>query len=251
MPKARYSQIIERIFDKVYVPGRTHLPFKREAITEIANELGIDAPKNLGDVIYSYRSRKDLPKRISDTAPQGLEWLIQSEGTGLYAFSLRPAFDLSPTDVPHVSIPDSTPLLVRQYAHSDEQALLARIRYNRLVDLFTGVSCFHLQSHYRTQLPDVSQTETDDLYVGFDRSGAHYILPIQAKGLKEKMSRIQIENDFAICRVKFPELIAKPIGALQTSENTVVLFEFGYVDSELVKVNEAHYDFYTLRDAVS
>lgn len=119
------------------------------------------------------------------------------------------------------------------------------------MDIFTGVSCFHLQSHYRTQIPGIGQTETDELYIAHDLSGAHYILPIQAKGMKEKMSRTQIENDFAICRVKFPKLIAKPIAALQTSENTVVLFEFGYVDSDLTKVNEAHYELQTLRDAVT
>ena len=181
MSRNRYSQIIAEIFERVYVSGETYLSFKREAIADAASDLGISAPKNFGDVIYTFRSRQNLPAKITQTAPVGHEWLIQSEGPGLYAFSLKPEFDLSPTDVEQVSIPDSTPLLVRQYAHSDEQALLARIRYNRLIDISTGVSCFHLQSHYRTQIPGVSQTETDDLYVGFDRNGAHYTLPVQAK----------------------------------------------------------------------
>lgn len=147
-------------------------------------------PKNLGDVIYTFRSRKELPETISKTAPQGYEWQIQSEGPGLHAFSLKNKLALAASDIEQVAIPDSTPLLVMQYAQSDEQALLARIRYNRLIDLFAGVSCFHLQSHFRTSVKPIGQSETDDIYVGFHSSGIHYILPVQAKGLSEKMSRI-------------------------------------------------------------
>lgn len=251
MAKPRYSQIIERIFQKVYAPGQTLLSFKREAIIESARELEIEVPKNLGDVIYSFRSRQKLPNSITKTEPPGYEWLIQSEGHGLYAFSLKPALDLTPADVEHISIPDATPFLVVLHAQSDEQALLARIRYNRLIDLFTGVTCYHLQSHYRTAVPRIGQTETNDLYFGFDGTGEQYILPVQAKGLKEKMSRIQIENDFAIFQMKFRDLIAKPIGTMQTSENTIVLFEFGYVDAELTKIDEAHYDLLRLRDSIN
>jgi hypothetical protein len=50
-------------------------------------------------------------------------------------------------------VPDSTPGLISLYALNDEQALLARLRYNRLIDIFTGISCYSLQSHLRTALP--------------------------------------------------------------------------------------------------
>jgi len=39
-------------------------------------------------------------------------------------------------------IPDATPGIIDMYALTDEQALLAKVRYNRLVDVFTGVTCY-------------------------------------------------------------------------------------------------------------
>lgn len=49
-------------------------------------------------------------------------------------------------------IPNATPAIIAMYALSDEQALLAKVRYNRLVAVFTGVTCYSLQSHLRTAI---------------------------------------------------------------------------------------------------
>ena len=46
-----------------------------------------------------------------------------------------------------IKIPDATPGIVQKYALADEQALLAKLRYNRLLDIFTGVTCYSLQNH--------------------------------------------------------------------------------------------------------
>ncbi len=64
---------------------------------------------------------------------------------------------------------------------NDEQALLAKIRYNRLIDIFTGITCYSLQNHLRTTVPNIGQVEIDEIYIGIDKRGAHYILPAQAK----------------------------------------------------------------------
>lgn len=40
-----------------------------------------------------------------------------------------------------IRLPDSTPGVIAKYAMFDEQALLARLRYNRLLDIFTGLAC--------------------------------------------------------------------------------------------------------------
>ena len=63
-----------------------------------------------------------------------------------------PAVNLAVTKVP-----DCTPGIVAKYAFNDEQALLARVRYNRLVDLFSGVVCYSLQNHLRTTVPEMGQ----------------------------------------------------------------------------------------------
>jgi hypothetical protein len=55
--KNRYVRIIERIFVKRYRRGASKVPFERTDIIETAAALGIPLPKNLGDIIYSFRCR--------------------------------------------------------------------------------------------------------------------------------------------------------------------------------------------------
>ena len=79
-------------------------------------------------------------------------------------------------------IPDATPGIIAKYAFSDEQALLTRIRANRLIDIFLGIACYSLQNHLRTTVVGMGQVETDEIYVGVDKGGSHYVVPVQAKG---------------------------------------------------------------------
>jgi len=138
-------------------------------------------------------------------------------------------------------VPDATPGIVTKYAFDDEQALLARLRYNRLIDVFTGVTCYSLQNHLRTTVPDMGQVETDELYVGLDKKGAHYIFPIQAKGGSDKLNVVQIEQDFAVCANKFPGLICRPIGAQFMTGGVIALFEFEEAYGTVRISAEKHY----------
>ncbi|MGH7453134.1 MAG: endonuclease, partial [bacterium] len=121
------------------------------------------------------------------------------------------------------------------------QALLAKLRYNRLVDIFTGVTCYSLQSHLRTTVPKMGQVETDEIYIGLDRRGAHYVFPVQAKGGKDKLGIVQIEQDFAICETKFPALICRPIAAQFMTEEIITLFEFEETENGIIIASEKHY----------
>ena len=123
-------------------------------------------------------------------------------------------------------VPDSTPGVIAKYALNDEQALLARVRYNRLVDIFLGIACYSLQNHLRTTAPNIGQVETDELYVGVDRRGSHYVVPVQAKSGRDRLSIIQIEQDLAVCRAKFPSLICRPVAAQFMKGEVIALFEF-------------------------
>jgi len=55
----RYSKIVERIFLEKYREGMNEFSFSREDIVRVAKKIGIKLPKNLGDVIYSFRYRTD------------------------------------------------------------------------------------------------------------------------------------------------------------------------------------------------
>jgi hypothetical protein len=63
----RYGSLIEKVFFDRYQDGATSLDFTREDIEKAASPLGLKLPKNLGDVLYSFRFRNALPERIVAT----------------------------------------------------------------------------------------------------------------------------------------------------------------------------------------
>lgn len=238
----RYSQIIEAIFLKSFKKGKTEISFSREEIEQVAKKLKIIIPKNIGDILYSFRYRASLPDSILKEAKEGHEWIIRPAGRAKYKFILTKQTHFKPNEnLAITKIPDATPGIISKYAMNDEQALLAKVRYNRLIDIFTGLTCYSLQNHLRTTVPDVGQVETDELYIGVDKKGVHYFIPIQAKGGRDKLGVVQIEQDFAVGRSKFPNLLCKPIAAQFMSTGAIALFEFEMSNAGLVITAEKHY----------
>lgn len=237
-----YTAIIENIFESKFKPGMREVPFERDELAKAANQLKIELPKNLGDLIYSFRYRAAMPQSIESKAGEGETWIIRPAGRGKYRFVLVRNRPIAPNENMAITkVPDATPGVVAKYALSDEQALLAKVRYNRLVDIFTGVACYSLQNHLRTTVPSVGQVETDEIYVGVDKKGAHYVFPVQAKGGNDKLNIVQIEQDVAVCASKFPSLICRPIGAQFMAEGVIALFEFEESEDGVLISAEKHY----------
>jgi len=138
-------------------------------------------------------------------------------------------------------VPDTTPGIIEMHTLSDEQALLARVRYNHLVDVFTEVACYSLQNRLRTIVPKVGQVETDEIYVGVDRRGVHYVFPVQAKVGRDRLNIVQIEQDFAVCAARFPSLVCRPIGAQFLAGDLIALFEFERGGAGVTIWSERHY----------
>jgi hypothetical protein len=238
----RYQQIVVKIFAAHYKKGTDSFVFERDEILEVAKSLGMQPIKNTGDVIYSVRYRGGMPDSIRSTAPKGKEWSIQPAGRAKYRFHLRPEWNLVPNALlSQIKIPDATPGVIERYAQSDEQALLAKLRYNRLIDIFSGLACYSLQNHLRTQISGIGQIETDELYIGVDRHGAHYVLPVQAKGGSDKLNIVQIEQDLALSAERFPGLICRPIGAQFMDGGVIALFEFESTVQGVTLKSERHY----------
>lgn len=242
MKKNRYSTLIEDIFNQKHQAGTNKVEFKRTDIEEAAEKLNIKLPKNLGDVIYSFKYRANLPDSIIKTAPSNLEWVIKNTGRGLYAFELVKFARITPDpQLSTIKIPDATPAIVAKFALCDEQALLTKLRYNRLIDIFTGVTCFSLQNHLRTTVPNIGQVETDEIYVGIDKFGRHYVFPVQAKGGSDEIGTVQIEQDIKLCEHKYPDLICRPIAAQFIDENKIAIFELKIENGDVKKYSEKQY----------
>lgn len=217
---AQYSQIISHVFAKHHKRGAKEVVFDREEIVEAAEKLGLPRPKNVGDVVYSFRFRKAFPESIKRTAPEGLEWILRKVGSSRYRFVLSKQWSVVPD--PHrsvIKVPDATPGIIAKYALTDEQSLLAKLRYNRLIDIFSAITCYSLQSHLKTSVAGMGGVETDELYV----------------------SVVQIEQDMALCAEKFPLLVCRPIAAQFMREDVIALFEFELSDEQVTVRDEKHY----------
>lgn len=244
-----YSQIIVEIFRRHYQPEALEFVFDRTEVSAVARDLGLPQPSNVGDVLYTFRYRGKLPSNITATAQPGLQWIIRPSGSGKYKFvQVRPLEIVPAANLVVTKIPDATPGLIAKYALSDEQALLAILRYNRLVDVFTGLSCYSLQSHLRTSVKGMGQVETDEVYVGIDKRGVHYVIPVQAKGKTDRIGQVQIEQDLALCAEKFPNLLCRPLAAQFIAApvagqrgHVIALFELQDTDDGIKIATERHY----------
>lgn len=238
----RYARLIEAIFLDHYASNTTEFEFARRELEVQAEALEVKLPKNLSDVVYSFRHRNDFPDRILDTQPEGLQWIIEGAGRSRYRFRLVSANRVQPrSDLITIPIPDSTPEIIRMYALRDEQALLAVVRYNRLIDTFLGLTTYSLQNHLRTTVKGIGQIEIDEVYVGIDKRGCHYVIPVQAKGGKDQIGIVQTSQDIKWVEQRFPEMKCKAVAAQFMTDDVVALFELTLQDNEVRVVDEKHY----------
>lgn len=241
-PANRYAALIERIFLRHYTPGATSFEFEREELPEEAEALGIDLPKNLGDVLYSFRYRVALPDAITKTAPPEYAWLIRGAGSGKYRFVLAKMNRIEPdAAMLPIKVPNATPEILLANAFDDEQALLAKIRYNRLVDLFLGITAHSLQNHLRTFVSEIGQIELDEVYVGVDRRGRQFVVPVQAKVGRDQHGVVQTEQDMAFCAQRFPSLVCRPLSVHALKDGRIAMFELTLHDGEVRILDQKHY----------
>ena len=225
--------VIERVFRKNYREGVSEVAFTmddiREAIIEVSRANPAYKEGNAFDVRYQYASgRRLLPHAIDQFGP----WMIAGRGKARYAFvKLTSGTQVQvPDDLMPVLLPDATPEIVLEYAGDDEQGILAKIRYNRLIDIFLQITCYHLQNHWKTSIKDKGQCEIDDLYVGLNTAGKQFVLPVEAKSAGDHLNKTQIVQMIDFARARYPKLILRPIGVQELKDDSLVFVEFTPAD---------------------
>ena len=241
--KNRYSSLVGYIFEHGFKKGKTEFTFTRDQFVSAAKKLKIALPKNIGDVLYSFRYRCPLPEDVLTTQPEGHEWVILGAGKAVYQFKLVKKSRILPSpNLMAIKIPDATPEIINEYALGDEQALLAKVRYNRLIDIFLGATAYSLQNHLRTTVKGVGQIEIDEVYVAVDKHGRQFIVPVQAKGGKDQHGIVQTAQDIAWCQSKMPKLICRPVSVQFVSPTEIAMFVFVMSDGEIKVAEERHYE---------
>ncbi len=221
-----YDKVLLKVFHQHYNQGAEYLKFSKDELAEACEQYGVTI-KNIPDIIYTYRTRRVLPDDIRKTG----HWAIEPAGRGFYAFRLlqnSPHFNIPFYDYAPIDIHNAIPELVEKLLRYDEQSLLTRVLYNRLIDIFTGLTCFHIQNHYRSFVEGMGEVELDALYVGIDKTGKLYILPIEAKSQAENdmIGRIQISQMAKLVRQDFADLDRRILAIKYLKDGTIVIIEF-------------------------
>ena len=245
---SNYDILIEKIFFDRYKNNLNSFTFLRTDPEDTCEKLNINKPKNLGDVVYSYRFRKKLPNSISRTLSNGDEWIIVGAGIGEYEFRIASPSKLTPDkNIKPIKILDATPEILKRFAPStDEQALLTKVRYNRLVDIFLGITCYSIQNHFRTTVSDIGQIEVDEIYICVDKKGKLFSIPCQAKSSGDSFGIVQAMQDKSLCQEKYKNTECLPLVMQFINENLIAM---AIVDVEtdksgkstFMKVDEKHY----------
>jgi hypothetical protein len=221
-----YDQVILEVFRTHYQGMVERLEFSKDELASACERHRITV-RNIPDIIYTFRVRRDLPAAIASTG----HWAIEPAGRGAYAFRpLRnpPRFDIRLGDHAPVDIYNAIPEVVEPLLRDDEQSLLTRVLYNRLVDIFTGLTCFHIQNHYRSFVADFGEVEVDALYVGVNREGGLFVIPAEAKSVGETdlIGRVQMSQMARLVRQDFPQLNRRIVAIKALPDGTIGFVEF-------------------------
>ncbi|MDQ2900575.1 MAG: endonuclease, partial [Acidobacteriota bacterium] len=156
---------------------------------------------------------------IQSTASKGMEWGIELAGKGQYRFKLGKLVRIVPRpDLIAIKIPDATPEIITPYALTHEQSLLAKVRDNRLIDVFMGIASYSLQNYLQTFVKNMGRSK-----------------------LTRFTSACRPDPQEIACRVqKFPRLTCRPISAQFMSGDTIALFELALQDDDVKIVEERH-----------
>src|ERR1700730_13486978 len=84
----RYQAILVKIFSNHGGSNKKDFLFERDEIRTVANQLKIQLPKNIGDVLYSQRYRAEWHEAIKSAIPKGHDLVILPAGKSRYRFKL-------------------------------------------------------------------------------------------------------------------------------------------------------------------
>lgn len=235
--KAIYDAVIGEVFMRLYQksPGKEAYDFDKDFLESAVRDLlksrriakGV---KNIPDIKYTYDAREEFPEGITGCGC----WAIVGRGKSKYRFVKLDRCNLIriPDDLPVNPEPqrmkDKIPSLVARVLGDDEQAILARVEHDGLVEDFTGLAAMRVQGHERTTV-SAGQIEVDEVYVGQDYAKTVVVLPISAKGGgKDRLSYTQALNLnlYASEKEKYHGLKVRPLGITRGNDGSIYIVEF-------------------------
>ncbi len=220
------------------VPGwetAEEIVFSQSDLREAAARLG-STVRNFPDLTYNQRSRAPIPKEL---AARGFR-SIEARGRGRFALvRIEDTIEVGDSVQTRVVAGGRIPPAIRALVSKDEQGILSAANYLDLISDFLGCSSLRLQGHLRTTGRMGQQAEVDELYVTIlrdDQAGA--VVPIEAKGVRERISRSQVRSVVDTVLFRFPALDVIPLVLKMEPDGRLLLVRFSWGLSEDGKVGD-------------
>jgi len=219
-----YKSVLLEVFrSKKPGPKTGVIIFTQADLRAAADRLGLEV-RNFPDLTYNLRSRAPLPAEILKAGYS----TIAIRGRGRYALVAADDKVAVPdgTEVSDISTA-SVPLPVRDLLRDDEQSVLSAIGYMDVISKFMGTNAYRLQGHLRTTGSLGQQVEADDIWV-VEEKGSRTILPVEAKGPRERLGRQQMISTLDAVLSKIPGLQAVPLAVQLEPSGYLAVIAFEY-----------------------
>ncbi len=219
-----YKSILLEVFrSKTPDPKTGDILFTQTDLRAAATRLDLEV-RNFPDLTYNLRSRSPLPGEVREAGYSS----IANRGRGTYALVAAEDKVEVPegTEVFEISTA-SVPLPVQDLLRDDEQSVLSAIGYMDLISVFMGTKSYRLQGHLRTTGSFGQQVEADDIWV-VEEGGSRTILPVEAKGPRERLGRQQMISTLDAVLGKIPGLPAVPLAVQLEPSGCLAVIAFAY-----------------------
>lgn len=191
----KYAELMIETFEMKLEDGATTDGPIRFTSNDLRTAIGnIDHDfTRLSDAVYYYNNRSSLPDELQE---HGYKHVISIGGEGqdgVYVFTKVPQHidNTEEYDETILIEEEALPAPIREYVSGDEQGSLTQVRQANVIDQITGLTCYHLQSHFRTEIEN-QKMEADELYIGVNEDGEHTAIILEAKGTDEELNRSQL-----------------------------------------------------------
>ncbi|WP_216349318.1 hypothetical protein [[Limnothrix rosea] IAM M-220] len=97
----------------------------------------------------------------------------------------------------------------------------------------------------RTTVKSIGQIEIDEIYIGLNKVGEHFIISCQAMSIGDRFGIVQVMQDLEFCQQRYADLQCRPIALQFLSVSDIAIIELTIEQEEeldrLSVVDEKHY----------
>jgi len=164
---------------------------------------------------------------------------IEIIGRGLYLFTKAENEVKLPSKIQVHKIDTSTvPQPVMKCAGSDEQCMMSLVNHLDLISTFVGFPCHHLQGHLRTTGSLGQQVEADDIFIGVNSKSKTVIVPVEAKGTREKVGYSQMKSTINAVTSRFSADAYLPLSVKMEADCALTFCSYKFKQTKTDKIDE-------------